>query len=126
LMNSTKGLPMVNQIQNVEDLYKSFGKKDVEKYIQPQFAQIISALTQAPELAQPLMEMIGQHMQQKANQERQQGVRQQAENNIERQDIEREVEAPFENKKLVDQSNESYKRKTIGKVIEAIGGVDNV
>jgi len=125
LLNMTKDLPWVNQIENTQDLYKAFGKKAVDRYINTEFAMIMQALATVPELKQPVMQIIQQGMQQKEAQDRQAEVRAQAENNIERQQIEREVEAPHENKKIVDQANESFKRKTIGKVVEKIGGLDN-
>lgn len=125
LMNITKELPWINQIENTQDLYKAFGKKDVEKYVNQEFAMIMQALTAVPELKQSVMEIVQQGMQQKETMDRQNQIRSQAENNIERQQIEREVEAPHENKKIVDQANESFKRKTIGKVVEQVGGLDN-
>ena len=124
LTQSTKDQPFVNQIQNAEDLFKAFGKKTTEKYINLQFAMIMQALTQAPELQEPLMQMIQQFMQKKAEEDRRNEIKTQAMSNIERQAIERDVEAPFENRKIVDQANESFKRKTMGKVIEAIGGLN--
>jgi len=125
LMNITKGMPWINQVENTQDLYRAFGKKDVDKYVSQEFAMIMQALTAVPELKQQVMQIVQQGMQQKEAQDRQSQVRLQAENNIERQQIEREVEAPYENKKIVDRANEGFKRKMIGRVVEQVGGLDN-
>jgi hypothetical protein len=115
--------PSIDPVQLVEDLLHAFGIRSTEKRINPAFATLSQALRQAPELAKPIGQFLQQHLQQKQVQERKQEIRQQAEANIERQAIEREVEAPHENRKIVDQANESYKRKIVGQVVESIGGI---
>jgi hypothetical protein len=123
LQNMYKGVPHINQIQLTEDVFKAFGIRDTAKVINPAFGMLSQALQQAPELAQQIQQMVGQHMQQKAQQQKDGQIRQQAQDNIHRQELEREVEAPFENRKIVDQANESYKRKVMGQVVEQMGGI---
>ena len=126
LMNTLGSAPFMNPVQLAEDVLKAFGIKDTEKRISPAFSMLSQALQQAPELAQQIQQMVTQHMQAKQAQEQEQQIRGQAQANIKRQAIEREVEAPYENQKLVDQSNESYKRKIIGQVVEGIGGFNEL
>ena len=65
-------------------------------------------------------------MQQKAQEDQDKQIIQQAKDNVHRQQVELSVEdTQFENRKVVDQANEAFKRKNIGKVIEAVGGLDN-
>ncbi len=111
--------PMVNPEEPLRDVLKSYGIKDVDKWIKPEVAAILSALQQAPELPQ----VIQQYLQQKQQQERQQQIAGEAQANIERQDIERQVEAPVEERKLVDQAQESIKRKVITDTLKTASGV---
>lgn len=123
LNNLLRQDPAINHVQLTKDLLQAFGIRSSEKYISPAFGTLSTALQQAPELAQQIAKMVQQHMQQKQEQERKQEIAGQAKANIERREIERDVEAPYENKKIVDQANESYKRKIVGQVVESIGGI---
>lgn len=125
LLGNLQGAPFINQIQLAEDVLKAFGKKATDKYISPQFGMILRALAEAPELGEQLQQVIQQYMQQKQAQEQEAQVRDQAISNIQRQEIQRGVEREtgFENKKIVDQANESFKRKETSKIIEMLGGV---
>lgn len=115
--------PAVNTVQLTQDLLQAFGIRSTEKYINPAFGTLSAALQEFPELANQIAQFVQQYAQKKQAETRRQEIAGQAEANIERQAIEREVEAPYENQKLVDQANESYKRKIVGQIVEAIGGI---
>ena len=102
------------------DVLKAFGMKQTDKYVKPGFAMVTQALQTDPEGVQ---QAIQEHMQQFMQQQEEQKIRGQAEDNIQRQAIEREVEAPHENQKIVDQANEGFKRKMTGQIIEHLGGL---
>lgn len=123
LAQITAGAPFVDQIQNVTDLYKAFGKKDTNKYIKPEFAQLSQALAAEPELVQPLMQFVQQFMQQKQQADRDQQIAGEAQANIRRQDIQRDIDEPLENEKILEQANENYKRGIAKDIIEGIGGI---
>lgn len=114
------GNPTINLEALTTDLLKAFGIKSTDKYIKPEFQMVMKALQADPE---GVGQAIQQHMQQWQQQQQEQQIRGQAEDNIKRQAIEREVEAPYENSKMVDQSNESYKRGIVKQVIEQMGGL---
>jgi hypothetical protein len=126
LMDRFTGAPMIDQVQLVTDVYKAFGIRDVEKRIVPGWGMLSQAIQEAPEIMEPLQQMIQQHMQQKQEQERQQMLQAQAQGNIERQEIQRQAEAPFENRKIVDRANERYKSKIAGQIVESIGGFNEL
>jgi hypothetical protein len=123
LYQQFKGAPMVNQLQLVTDVYQAFGIKDVEKRINPVWGMITQALVKEPELQKVLPQFIQKFVQQKQAADRQKQIAGEAKSNIERQAIQREVERPYENRKMVDQANENYKRGVVKKVIEGIGGL---
>lgn len=120
LSQVTAGSPVVNQVENMKDLYKAFGHKDADKYISPAFNIAMQAVSADP---QGVTQVIQQHMQEFMQQQEEQKIRGQAEDNITRQAIEREVEAPHENNKMVDQANESFKRGKAKEMIEMMGGL---
>jgi hypothetical protein len=123
LYQQFKGAPMVNQLQLVTDVYQAFGIKDVEKRINPVWGMITQALIKEPELQKVLPQFIQKFVQQKQAADRQKQIANEAKSNIERQAIQRDVERPYENRKMVDQANENYKRGVVKKVIEGIGGL---
>ena len=115
-----KGSPVVNQEKITVDLLKAFGHKGIEEYIAQNYQLVTQALQADPE---GTMQMLQQHLQEVSQQQDQEKIKSEAEHNIMRQKIERQVEQPYENEKLVDQANENYKRNITQKVIEGIGGL---
>ena len=109
------GNPVVNTQKTTEDLLRAYGHKDTSEHIRPEFAFVMQAVLQNPEIVQ----MLQQYMEQKAQQAREQQIAGEAQANVRRQEIEREVEAPSEAGKLVDQVTESSKRKILQPAIEA-------
>ena len=110
-----KGNPIVNLQQTTEDVLKAYGKKSTEKYIKPEFPFVLQTVMENPEV----VKMLQQYVQQKAQQARETQIAAEAQSNIRRQEIEREVEAPREAGKLVDQVTEAGKRKILAPAIEA-------
>jgi len=111
LFNANRENPVSNLVKSTEDLYKAFGIKDTREYIKPEFAMIVQAMKENPELPQ----IIQQYLQQKQQQGMDQETTKQAQQNIRRQAIQREVEANAgeENRKLQDQVREGLKRGLI-------------
>jgi len=114
------GNPIINLHKLTQDVLQSYGKKKPDEYIEPNMLTVIQAMQQAPELPQ----VIQQYMQNKMAQQRRQEIAGEAQSNIERQEIERQVEGqqggPLEDRKLLDQVVESTKRKMIQPAIETM------
>lgn len=108
--------PVVNPVQTVLDLLDSYGIRDSSKHVNQEIAGVVAAMLQAPELAQ----VVKQHMAQKAAAAQKAEVETQAQRNVMRRDIQGQVEKKtgFEDRKLVDQVQESIKRKMITPDIE--------
>lgn len=124
LSQNLAGAPFINAVELASDLLRAFGIRDTSKYISEPFGMLSQALQQYPELGQQISQMVQQYAQQKQEEQRQAELQGQAQANIERQQIQRDAEAPYENQKIVDQANESFKRKIMGEVVEGIGGIN--
>jgi hypothetical protein len=109
--------PMVDPLKIRKDFLASYDIKNPGEYLKPDAVQMVQALLANPELPH----VVQQYLQQKTQQQRQQEIAGQAQANIERQSIERDVEkaAPqFEQHKLFDQVSESAQRKLITPAVE--------
>jgi len=108
-LQTLAGSPVVNGMTLVEDFLKAFGHKDVSKYILPEFQELIQAAMANPQI----IEVVRQCMAQFAQQQQMQEAQGQAEKNIMRQNIQRDVEVQSgqEDRKIVDQVAESTKRE---------------
>ena len=122
LMNMLAKNPTINLMTLTEDVLKSYDAKPIRDYIKPEFRNILEALDQAPELPK----VIDQYMQQKSQQNQTAEYQQQAVANLERQSIQREAEKPVEDEKILDQVNESIKRKLMMEKREAELGITEV
>ena len=111
-------IPIINLPKLVEDALKSYDIKATSEYILPQFQMIVQALQSAPELAQ----VIQQYMQQRAMKEKEKKLQAEAVQNVKRHEIQRNAEKSqgevLENQKIVDQVEESTKRKLVQPMVE--------
>ena len=113
--------PMINPVELRKDVLDSYDIKNKIEYINPDASAMVQAVIANPELPQ----VVQQYLQQKAQQQQQQEIASQAQSNIQRQSIERDVEkqAPqFEQQKLFDQVAESAQRKLITPAVENMVG----
>jgi len=110
------GNPTVSPAKDALNILKAYEVNDEESWIIPEAMQVLQAVQANPELIQ----MMQQYLAQKAQQMRDQEIAQQAQDNLHRQEIERQVEdaAGVEQRKLVDQVGESLKREAIKPVLE--------
>ena len=121
LLNMFGQDPMINPIEIRKDVLDSYDVKNKNEYINQDASNMVQAVIANPELPQ----VVQQYLQQKAQQQQQQEIANQAQANIQRQSIERDVEkqAPqFEQTKLFDQVEESAKRKLITPSVENMVG----
>lgn len=101
--------PVNNLAQLTEELLKAYDVKNLDDWIDPKFQAVLQALSQAPELEK----MIGQYMEQKQQQAGDEEVGQEAQANIRRQQVERDVElqSGLEDQKIMNQVRERIKRQ---------------
>ena len=119
-MKLMAGNPIIDLKKTTLDLLGAYELQDADQYIKPEVTMLLQALEQAP---QEVMQAVQQALEKKQQEMRVRQIAGEAGANVQRQEIERQVEQPTEGNKLVDQVAESAKRKMITPTIErAVAG----
>jgi len=112
--------PTADMNKATEELLRAYGIREPKEWLNQALMMLVQALQQAPELPQ----VIQAYMQKKQQDQRDAQIQGEAEANVRRQAIERDVEAPVEDAKLMNQVTEGAKRKLITPMVEESIGRD--